>query len=72
MDKKNIVALSDDALDMISGGMVVKRDCVIDEDTGLSYPIKVPAIQVFSFLGQLGNATEETRLNALREAGMID
>ena len=72
-DKRKIVQLSDDALDNVSGGVLVREDCVLNMNTGESYPIiSGNKHEIFGYVCNLGGTlSEEERIAALRAAGFI-
>ena len=71
-NNKKVVELSDDAMGMVSGGLIVNPDCVIDEAARKIYPID-PAKwgEIFGFVSQLGSVSEQEKIDALRAAGYI-
>ena len=72
-NKKKMVALSDDALDDVSGGVIVRDACVVNMDTGESFAIiKGTKQEVFGYVCSLGGSlSEDERIIALRNAGFI-
>ena len=72
-DKKKIVALSDEALDNVAGGLVINYDHVIDQDTGIRYDLLNGDMWgAYQLVVQLGAyATDAERIDALRAAGYI-
>lgn len=71
MDNKKIVALSDDALDSVAGGMIVNSNHVINQETGEKYTLLKSQMEAFSFLIELGDMSESERVSQLRAAGFI-
>lgn len=71
-EKKRIVELSDDALDSVSGGVVINQACVINSVTGQKYELLNPDRHaVFGYVCGLGDIPEEAKIAALQAAGFV-
>lgn len=69
---KKIVELSDDALDTVSGGVILNPSGVVDRDTGKKYAWLNPdRAAAFAFVCQLGDVPEAEKIAALQAAGFI-
>ena len=71
MDSKKVVALSDDALDEVSGGLIVNSTYVRNENDGVCYRLLVDKWAAYGYVNELGMVSEEEKIAALQAAGMI-
>ena len=70
-NKKNAVALSDDALDNVSGGLIIDSTGVTNQETGEKYQLLADGLTVFAFVSGLGNVSEGEKIAALKAKGYI-
>ena len=71
-EKKRAVALSDDALDSVSGGVIINQNCVVNIETGQKYVLLNPdRAAAFGFVCELGDIPEADKIAALQAAGYI-
>ena len=69
---KKVVELSDDALDSISGGVVLNPSGVVNRETGQKYAWLNPDRgAAFAYVCQLGDVSEGEKIAALQAAGFI-
>lgn len=69
--EKSRVELNDEALEEVLGGLQICSTKVRDEDTGAVYKLLVDKWIAFGYVSDLGDVSEETKINALLNAGMI-
>lgn len=70
MENKKI-ELSDEVLDAVSGGVQIGETKVRNEHTGEMYQLLVNKWTAFGYVSSLGDVSEEEKINALINAGMI-
>ena len=70
-DKKK-VALSDDAVESICGGLQIWSGGVKNQDTGEKYKLLVNDWVAFGYVSSLGDITDTERIQALLAAGYIE
>ena len=70
-EKSKKVALSDDALDGVAGGLQICSDAVMNDQTGEVFTLLVDKWTAYGYLASLGDITDNDRIAALRAKGYI-
>ena len=70
-NKKNVVALSDDALNNVAGGLIIDSTGVTNQETGEKYQLLADGLTVFGFVCGLGDVSEGEKIAALLAKGYI-
>ena len=69
---KKRVELSDDVVDVVSGGVILNPDSVVNRETGQKYEWLNPNRgAAFALVCSLGDVSEDVKITALQEAGFI-
>lgn len=70
--EKKIVELSDEALDGVSGGLVINDQTVTNMETGEVFPLlRGTRYEVFAYVCSLNCSSESEKIEALRSAGYV-
>ena len=71
MDNKKVVALNDDALDEVNGGLQIGNTQVRNQDTGEIFDLLVDKWLAFGYVSSLGDVSDGDKIAALRSMGYI-